>query len=58
VAILAGLPFVIALYLAIVRREYIALLFTTTAGNIMLLAAILLTALGVWVMSKMVKIDV
>jgi tight adherence protein B len=58
VAILAGLPFVIALYLAIVRREYIALLFTTTAGNIMLAFAILLMALGVWIMSRMVKIDV
>ncbi len=36
VAILAGLPFVIALYISIVQPEYIAPLFTTTAGIIML----------------------
>ena len=58
VGILAGLPFVIALYLAIVRPEYIGLLFTTTAGNVMLVFAILLMVLGVWIMSRMVKIDV
>jgi tight adherence protein B len=58
VAILAGLPFVIALYLAIVRPEYIGLLFTTTVGNVMVVFAVLLMTLGVWIMSRMVKIDV
>ena len=58
VAILAAIPFVIALYLAIVRPEYIGLLFTTTAGNVMLVFAIALMTLGVWIMSRMVKIDV
>jgi tight adherence protein B len=58
VAILAAIPFVIALYLAIVRPEYIGLLFTTTVGNIMVVFAIVLMTLGVWIMSRMVKIDV
>jgi Flp pilus assembly protein TadB len=52
------LPFVIALYLAIVRPDYIGLLFTTTAGTIRVVFAIVLMTLGVWIMSKMVKIDV
>ncbi len=58
VAILAALPFVIMLYLAIVRPDYIALLFTTTIGIVMLIIGGTLMAAGVWVMSRIVRIDV
>lgn len=58
VAILASLPFVILLYLAIVRADYVDLLFTRLPGIIMLIVAGTLLALGVWVMTRIVKIDV
>ena len=58
VAILASLPFVILLYLAVVRPEYVSLLFTRLPGLVMLAAGGLLLALGIWVMTRIVKIDV
>jgi tight adherence protein B len=58
VAILAALPPLIMLYIAIVNPEYIEPLFTTTPGLILLVAGGMLMALGVFVMSRMVKIDV
>lgn len=58
ITILSVLPFLIALYIAIVNPEYIGLLFTTTAGRIMLMAGGVLMVLGIFVMSRMVKIDV
>jgi tight adherence protein B len=58
VYILIGLPFVIALYLAIVRPEYISLLVTTTPGIVMLIFGIVLMSLGYFIMSRIVKIDV
>ncbi len=58
VAILAALPFVIMLYLAIVRPDYIALLFTTTIGIVMLIVGGALMAAGIWAMTRIVRIDV
>jgi tight adherence protein B len=58
VGILAALPFVIMLYLAIVRPDYISLLFTTTIGVILLIVGASLMAFGVWVMTRIVRIDV
>jgi len=58
VAILAALPFIIMLYLAIVRPDYIALLFTTTPGIVMLIVGAALMAAGIWVMARIVRIDV
>ena len=58
VAILAALPFVIMLYLAIVRPDYISLLFTTTIGIVLLIIGGALMAAGIWVMSRIVRIDV
>ncbi len=58
VAILAILPFAIAVYIAIVNPDYISVLFTRTAGLVMLVAGGLLMGLGIFVMSRMVKIDV
>ena len=58
VAILALLPFAIMLYLAIIRPDYLGLLFTTTAGIVMLVIGGLLLSAGVWIMTRIVKIDV
>jgi len=58
VAILAAIPFVILLYLAIVNPDYVSLLFTRTGGLIMLGFAAVLMTLGVWIMTRIVKIDV
>lgn len=58
VAILASLPVVILMYMAIVRRDYVSILFTRVPGIVMLVAGGCLLALGVWVMSRIVKIDV
>ncbi len=58
VAILSALPFLILLYLAIVNPEYIKPLFTTTTGIILLVAAGSMMGAGIFVMSRMVKIDV
>jgi tight adherence protein B len=58
VAILAAIPFILLLYLAIVRPEYVSLLFTRTAGLIMLAFGAALLGLGVWVMLRIVRIDV
>ena len=53
-----GLPFLILLYLAIVNPAYLEPLFTTTIGIVMLIVAGSMMGLGIFVMSRMVKIDV
>ena len=58
VVILAVLPFGIIGYISIVNADYISPLFTTTAGNIMLAAGLFCMGLGIFIMSRMVKIDV
>jgi tight adherence protein B len=58
VAILVALPFIMTLYLSIVNPKYIRPLFTTTAGLIMLFGAIVMMAVGIFIMSRIVKIDV
>jgi tight adherence protein B len=58
VAILACLPFGIMAYITIVNPEYIEPLFTTTVGIAMLVAGGLMMAIGIFIMSRMVKIDV
>jgi tight adherence protein B len=56
--VLGIMPFVIALYMYAVNKEYISLLVTTTVGWIMLAGAGGLLTLGVLWMRKIVKIDV
>jgi tight adherence protein B len=56
--VLTILPFVIALYMFAVNREYIMLLFTTTIGWVMTIGAVGLLALGILWMRKIVQIDV
>lgn len=58
VAILAALPFAIMLYLSIVDPDYVGLLFTTTVGLVMLAAGACLMALGIFIMTRIVRIDV
>jgi tight adherence protein B len=58
VAILACLPFGIMLYISVVNPDYIAPLFNTLAGNILLVVGGLWMALGIFLMTRIVKIDV
>jgi tight adherence protein B len=56
--VLGVMPFIIALYMYAVNKEYISLLVTTTVGWVMLAGAGGLLTLGVLWMRKIVKIDV
>jgi tight adherence protein B len=58
VAILACLPIGVMLYISVVNGEYIKPLFTTTPGLILLVGGGLWMALGIFIMTRMVKIDV
>jgi tight adherence protein B len=56
--ILAGLPVVISLYLALVNPVYFGLLFTTRIGLVMFVTAACLEILGIFWMKKVVRINV
>jgi len=58
IGILAALPFGIFFYLVLVNPDYIKPLFTTTFGQIMLIAGATLMTLGIFVMTRIVRIDV
>ena len=58
VAILAGLPVGVALYLSWVNPEYLSLLFNNGLGLLMTGVSVLMLGLGVIWMRKVVKIDV
>ncbi len=58
VAILASLPFLVLLYLSIVNPTYLTPLFTTVPGKVMLVAGATMMGFGIWVMTRIVKIDV
>ncbi len=58
VAILACLPFGIMVYIAVVNGDYIKPLFTTTIGLCLLIGGGLWMGLGIFIMTRMVKIDV
>jgi tight adherence protein B len=58
VAILAILPFLILLYISIVNPEYVEPLFTTLVGIILLIVGGLWMGLGIFIMTRIVKIDV
>src|SRR5512132_1324104 len=58
IGILAGLPFGIFCYLMLVNPEYVSILFTHPIGRILLLAGGALMAAGIYVMTRIVKIDV
>ena len=56
--VLGVMPFVIALYMYAVNKDYVSLLVTTTVGWILLIGALGLLTLGLLWMRKIVKIDV
>jgi tight adherence protein B len=58
VAILAGLPVGVALYLSWVNPDYLSLLFNNGLGLLMTGVSVLLLGLGIIWMRKVVKIDV
>jgi tight adherence protein B len=58
VAILSAIPFALFAYISIVNGEYITPLFTTAPGLILLVGGAVFLALGIYIMSRMIKIDV
>jgi len=58
IAILSVLPFGIFAYLAIVNPSYVGLLFTTSLGLVFLAVGLSLMLAGIFVMTRIVKIDV
>jgi tight adherence protein B len=58
VAILAAIPFFLLLYISIVNAEYIKPLFTTTPGLILTVGGAFFMGLGIYIMTRMIKIDV
>ena len=56
--ILIALPIALFLYEVNVNRSYISLLWTTTLGWVMIVGALILMAIGVFWMSKAVKVEV
>jgi len=58
VGILTVIPFALLLYMAVVNPEYVGLLFNRTIGIALLTVGGILIAIGIFIMSRMVKIDV
>jgi tight adherence protein B len=58
IGILSALPFGIFFYLAFMNPEYVSPLFTTMLGRILLLVGGALMAAGIFVMTRIVRIDV
>ncbi|GAA1450131.1 hypothetical protein GCM10009641_81900 [Mycobacterium cookii] len=56
--ILTGLPPLIGLYMMMVNPDYIALLYTTVPGFVLLAIATFLLGLGSFAMSKLAKVEV
>ncbi|MBW3557913.1 MAG: type II secretion system F family protein [Actinobacteria bacterium] len=56
--IVGALPLVIGVAITVLNPGYINILFTTTLGRLMILAAVLLTVAGFWWMKKVIQIDV
>ena len=56
--ILSVLPLVVLLYVSIVNPEYVKPLFSTTPGLVILAVGAMFMGLGIWIMSRIVKIDV
>jgi tight adherence protein B len=56
--ILIGLPFALAGWLLVVRRDYLSVLWTTSAGLTMLIGAAVLMALGIVWMLRWMKVEV
>ena len=57
-AIIGSLPFLIALALFFVNRDYLMLLFTEDIGNIMIMGGLIWMALGIIVMRQMINFEI
>ena len=56
--ILTGLPILVGFYMAMANTEYASLLWTTTAGWIILGFAVFLLCLGSFAMAKLAQVEV
>lgn len=56
--VLVGLPFGLVGYLMLVNPEYLRPLFTETRGQLMMAFGLVLMGIGIWWMSKLIKIEV
>jgi tight adherence protein B len=56
--ILGGLPIAFMIYLLLVRPSYVEPMFTTTLGGLMLAVGAVMLAIGGFVMSRLVKIEI
>jgi tight adherence protein B len=58
VVILSVIPFLLLAYLAIINPEYLEPLFSTTAGMVLVVVGSVFLTGGIWVMTRIIKIDV
>ena len=58
VGILSAIPFFLLLYISIVNPEYIKPLFTTTPGIILVVGGGIFMGMGIYIMTRIIKIDV
>jgi tight adherence protein B len=56
--VIGGLPIAMGLLFMVINPDYMGLLFTKTAGQVMLVAAVGLEFLGVMSMKKILAIEV
>ncbi|MDQ1657652.1 MAG: tight adherence protein [Cryptosporangiaceae bacterium] len=56
--VLTAMPIGVAGWMFMIRREYLAPLYTTGLGIVMLVASVVMVCFGAWWMSKLVKVDV
>lgn len=57
-SIIGALPFIVCGLIYLVARTYLMLLFTTHAGNAILIGSLLYMSIGVFVMAQMIKFDI
>jgi tight adherence protein B len=58
VGILSAIPFGLFAYISVVNTEYIKPLFTTGPGLVLLIGGAVFMVLGIYIMTRMIKIDV
>lgn len=56
--IIGALPIMVILLLGLMSPTYIGILFTTEAGNLVLLLGLVTEVMGLWIMNKMINFDV
>jgi tight adherence protein B len=56
--VLAGMPIVLAAFMFTVRREYLRPLYTTPLGLMMLVTAVLMMGVGIFWMTRVIRVEV